>query len=98
MSRSNPWTSASWSSVTPCRTLSSSASAWRCSLLRLGSRGGTAIDTAISESLVDGGRQGDIGYKKHLWRACIEEHPLFPDIARSLGGLEGYADEHQGFC
>jgi hypothetical protein len=24
------------------------------------------------------GRQGDAGYKKHLWRACIEEHPFSP--------------------
>ncbi len=60
MSRSNPWTSASWSAVTPCRTLSSSTRAWRCSLLRLGSRGGTPIREELTESFAADGSLADI--------------------------------------
>jgi hypothetical protein len=69
MLRSNPCTSASWSSVTPCRTLSSSASAWRCSLLRLGSRGGTAIRAELTESFAANGRRGDTKLKNRTERA-----------------------------
>jgi hypothetical protein len=66
MLRSNPWARTSSSFVMPSGKLASSASTPRCSLLRLGSRGGTAIDTPVSDSLASDRRLGDTGYKKHL--------------------------------
>jgi hypothetical protein len=66
--RSNPWARTSSSAVTPCGKLASSASAWRCSLLRLGSPGDAVIRTAVSESLGGDGRVADTGLKNR--RKC----------------------------
>jgi hypothetical protein len=52
--------------VMPYGKLASSASTPRCSLLRLGSRGGTAMRVELTESFAVDGRLDDIGYKKHL--------------------------------
>jgi hypothetical protein len=49
VARSNPWARTSRSSVMPCGKLASSASAWRCSLTRLGFHGGTAIRAELTE-------------------------------------------------
>jgi hypothetical protein len=47
-------------------------------LAEAGSRGGTVMRAELPKSLDADGRQGAIGYRKHLLRACIEEHSFFP--------------------
>ncbi len=83
MARSNPWARPSRSSVMPCGKLASSASAWRCSLPRLGSRGGTAIRAELTESFAADGYLGDLRYKR---RALINRKTPFSSRRRASRG------------
>jgi hypothetical protein len=63
--------------------LASSANAWRCSLLRLGPGGGTAIRPTVSESFSGDGRSANTELKnrkeravcvQNTWRGCEREN------------------------
>ncbi len=74
--RSTSWLSTSRSSMMPCGMLASSASARRCSMPRLGSRGGSAISGEVFESFADDRRAVNTGLKNRSERVASVQSPL----------------------